>query len=374
MEPLRGRYGVARLIDGRFWQGRRVFLTGHTGFKGGWLALWLQRLGAEVYGYALAPLESRGAYLDAGLECSINQTIEDIGNSRLLSETIRDFDPQVIFHLAAQPLVRKSYEDPVETFSTNLMGTVNLLEATRQCASLEAVVVVTSDKCYKNQELDHGYTEDHPLGGHDPYSCSKACAELIVASWYASFVQSEAEAGVRFGLATARAGNVIGGGDWALDRLVPDIFRSLEQKRALEVRNPDSVRPWQYVLEPLAGYLVLAQKLAEEPDKYSEPWNFGPDLHDVRSVGWLVEKLLQGLNTVDESPVIQASVLHETKRLQLDCSKAHERLNWKPVYDITIALEKICSWHRAWQIESNLHDFMIEEIDSYMRAMGLVNG
>lgn len=360
------------MIDKAFWKERKVFLTGHTGFKGSWLALWLKHMGADVFGYALAPEQNRSIYHATQLENSIGQVFADIRELSQLRAAVNRFNPQIVIHMAAQPLVKFSYSYPVETFATNIMGTVNILEALKENDALEAVVVVTSDKCYENQELNEGYREDHPLGGHDPYSSSKACAELVTASWYRSFVQGCGTGGADFfGIATARAGNVIGGGDWAKDRLVPDVLRAIEGGKPVDIRNPHSVRPWQYVLEPLAGYLTLAQSLAKDPGGFSEAWNFGPTRGDTRTVGWLVERLLIGLGEQSRWHYDENPTAHETNYLQLNCSKSEARLNWRPLYSLEMSIEKIVSWYNTLNSGADMRSFMINEIDGYM---GIVNG
>lgn len=365
-KPL-GEFGVSKLIDQKFWHGRRVFLTGHTGFKGSWLALWLENLGAIVHGYALAPDPKRSLFCEAGLELSLTHVEADIRDLPKLRQMIGLFDPQIVIHMAAQPLVMASYREPVDTFAVNVMGTVNVLACLECCPSLQAALIVTSDKCYQNQELEAGYREDHPMGGHDPYSSSKACAELVVASWYKSFVQGQG-AEDRFALATVRAGNVIGGGDWSEGRLIPDILRAVERGKLVDIRNPQAVRPWQYVLEPLAGYLQLAQHMVEGGAPFSQAWNFGPAREDVKPVGWIVERLLSGLEEKTNWNYVADPTTHETSRLFLDCSKARERLNWEPVYELPATISKIVDWHRAWRAGTNMRQFMTSEINQYLEA------
>jgi len=276
------------VVDPSFWRAKRVLLTGHTGFKGGWLGLWLQQLGAEVQGLALAPPEGHNLFEAARVGEGMGSAIGDIRDQTFVSRTMAAFRPEIVIHMAAQPLVRLSYAEPVATYATNVMGTVHVLEAVRQTPGVRAVVNVTTDKCYENREWAWGYREDEPMGGHDPYSNSKGCSELVSSAYRRSFLQQGGTA-----LATARAGNVIGGGDWASDRLVPDILRAFEGREPVVVRNPHSIRPWQHVLEPLSGYLVLAQRLWTEGAAFAEGWNLGPRADDARSVQWIVEHLVR---------------------------------------------------------------------------------
>jgi CDP-glucose 4,6-dehydratase len=348
-------------INSGFWKGRRVFVTGHTGFKGGWLCTWLQSMGAEVHGYALAPSTDPNFFAVARVGNSLaSSVIADVRDHRKLAAAITEARPEIVFHLAAQPLVQYSYENPVETYEVNVMGVVHLLEAVRAAHSVKVVVNVTTDKCYENQEKPSGYREMEPMGGHDPYSSSKGCAELVTAAYRRSFL---AEAGIA--VATARAGNVIGGGDWAKDRLVPDFLRALDSGDRLTIRSPESVRPWQHVLEPVSGYLVLAEQLYENGKQYAEPWNFGPDDEDARTVGWIVGHLAgqcPGLAwDQDRSPKP-----HEARYLKLDSSKARSRLNWKPHWHLDEALEKTLQWHRAWRKNNDMHEVTVSQIEDYL--------
>ncbi|WP_040362142.1 CDP-glucose 4,6-dehydratase [Congregibacter litoralis] len=356
---------MTNFVSPDFWEGKRVFVTGHTGFKGAWLSSWLLSMGAEVHGYALTPVYHRSPYELAELSARITETLADINDARSVSDALNAANPHIVFHLAAQPLVRSSYREPVQTYATNVMGTVNLLAALQHCRSLQAVVVVTTDKCYLNQELERGYNEDDRLGGSDPYSSSKACVELLVKSWYQSFMREGNVRNHSAGLATVRAGNVIGGGDWSEDRLIPDVLRALERGDEPVIRNPAAVRPWQYVLDPLAGYLTLAQRLAADPSGYSEPWNFGPDRSDARSVGEVVERLLKLLSPESTWTYVADSVMAETSRLYLDCSKVHSRLGWRPQFGLDSALDRVAAWHARESDGADMSAFMDSEVTNY---------
>ncbi len=343
-----------------FWAGKRVLVTGHTGFKGGWLSLWLQKLGAEVHGYALNPPTEPNLCTVAGVAQGMAaSTIADIRDAARMAEAMRAAKPDIVFHLAAQPLVRFSYAEPAETYSTNVMGTVSLLEAIRQTASVKAVVNITSDKCYENREWLWPYREDEALGGHDPYSSSKACAEIVTAAYRRSFLDA---AGV--GLASARAGNVIGGGDWAADRLLPDFFRALDAGKPLVIRSPNAVRPWQHVLEPLSGYLALAERLFADRQAFAEGWNFGPADQDARPVSWIVEQLTAARAgaswQLDRNPQ-----LHEANYLKLDSSKARARLGWQPRWDLQTALARTVEWHDGWRGGRDMRALTLSQIAAY---------
>ncbi len=352
--------GKGRVQPG-FWQGKKVFLTGHTGFKGSWLSLWLQSLGAVVKGYALAPPTTPALFDVARVADGMASQIGDIRDLSILSASLQDFRPDIVIHMAAQPLVRLSYREPVETYATNVMGTVHLLEAARHCDSVRVIVNVTTDKCYENREWVWGYREDEPMGGHDPYSSSKGCVELVTAAWRRSFFQGE-NGPV---LASARAGNVIGGGDWAEDRLIPDILRAFEQGKPVIIRHPNATRPWQHVLEPLSGYLVLAQSLWNERHALAEGWNFGPREGDARPVRWIVEKLVQDWGSGASWALDAEPQLHEAGYLKLDCSKAHSRLGWQPVWALETALQRIVDWQQAWRAGDDMHGHCLHEIADY---------
>ena len=343
-----------------FWRGKRVFLTGHTGFKGSWLSLWLESLGSGVTGFSLAPPTTPNLFEVANVARGMTSYISDIRDLSSLQKAMQEAKPEIVIHMAAQPLVRKSYSDPVETYATNVMGTVNLLESVRQTPSVKAVVVVTTDKCYENKEWPWGYRETEPMGGYDPYSSSKGCAELITAAYRRSFFQKH-----DIGVASARAGNVIGGGDWAEDRLVPDILKAFEENRAVSIRNPQSTRPWQHVLEPLSGYLTLAEHLYEQGQAFSEGWNFGPNDDDARPVQWIVEKLVSNWGKDASWQIDTGQHPHEANYLKLDTSKAKARLGWRPSWNLQTALQRITLWHRAWLGQEDMKKVCLSQIHQY---------
>ncbi len=348
------------------WQDRRVFVTGHTGFKGGWLCLWLSALKAHVCGYALDPPTQPNLFTALRLGDLIEDYRGDIRDAQTLSRRMRDFAPEVVFHLAAQPLVRESYVDPVGTYMTNVIGTANVLEAVRQTPSVRAVVVITTDKCYRNNEWVWGYREVDHLGGHDPYSGSKACVEILSASYRSSYFH-EATEERHVALATARAGNVIGGGDWSTDRLIPDLIRGFIAKAPVHIRYPDAVRPWQHVLEPLAGYLLLGSKLLAGESGFDEAWNFGPPEEGSLTVAQIAtamaEKWGSGATwTTDPSPK-----RHEANLLRLDSSKARAQLSWKPRLTMEQSLDWIVSWFQAWQRGEDMRTLTLDQIATYSR-------
>jgi len=347
-----------------FWQGKRALITGHTGFKGGWLALWLQRLGAQVLGYSLPAPTQPSLYESARVSESVQGVIADIRDFARLEAVFREFAPEVVFHLAAQPLVRASYDDPVETYSTNLLGTVHVLEAVRRTRSVRSAVMVTTDKCYENRESAKGYRETDRLGGHDPYSNSKACAELAVDSYRRSFFGNAGTAGI----ASARAGNVIGGGDWAVDRLIPDLVRAAVAGKPLVLRNPKSTRPWQHVLEPLGGYLMLGQRLWDERARYGGAWNFGPREEDDRTVEDIVKLAAQRWGDRLKWIVAERPQPHETGTLKLDCSKA-AGIGWRPLLRVEQAVDWTMEWYRAWRDKHDVKALSFEQIERYGRLI-----
>ena len=354
-------------IDSGFWRGKRVYITGHTGFKGSWLCLLLQHLGAELKGYALSPATEPALFLEARVAQGMTSEIGDVRDLATLTASLVDFDPEIVIHMAAQPLVLASYERPIETYETNIMGTAHLLEAVRHCPSVRAVVNVTTDKCYENNEWAWGYREADTLGGRDPYSSSKACAELVTAAYRESFLRKD-----NISVATARAGNVIGGGDWAENRLIPDILRAFEAATPVVIRNHSATRPWQHVLEPLSGYLMLAERLFEKPNDYSGAWNFGPYDHNVRSVGWILDKMTN-LWPDNSWRLDSNDRLHEATSLKLDISKASDVLGWKPTWDLVSTLEKIVSWHRCWAGGGDVTAACVNEINAFIQDINDAN-
>ena len=353
------------MVSEGFWKGKRVFITGHTGFKGAWLALWLKQLGAEVTGYSLEPPTPPSLYDLAGIEDVINGIKADVRNFSRLSKALETHHPEIVFHLAAQALVRRSYHDPIETYATNVMGTVNLLEAVRQVGGVRAFVNVTSDKCYENREWVWGYRETEPMGGYDPYSSSKGCAELVTAAYRNSFFNPSEHAKHGLALASARAGNVIGGGDWGEERLVPDCVRAFLKGDKIVIRCPKSTRPWQHVLEPLNGYLMLAENLYSAGSKFAQGWNFGPFDQDSKTVEWVVNRLCEKWNKSVGYEVAKGSQPHEANYLKLDCSKAMAELGWRPKWDIERALEKVIEWTKAYQDGKIIRDVCHRQIEEY---------
>src|SRR5882757_2149080 len=350
------------------WQGRRVFLTGHTGFKGGWLALWLAKLGAEVCGYALDPSTDPNLFTVARVGSVITDLRGDIRDGVKLEAAMRDFAPEVIFHLAAQPLVRYSYEDPIATFETNVIGTARVLDCVRRISSVRAVVSVTTDKCYENKEWVWPYRETDPLGGYDPYSSSKACAEIVSAAYRQSYFPPEKLGHSDYhqvAIATARAGNVIGGGDWSTDRLLPDLVRGFLSGKPVHIRQPNSVRPWQHVLEPLYGYIRLAEQLLTHNPRYATAYNFGPVEDDARPVSWIAERMTGFWGENASWAKDKAQGPHEAGYLKLDASRARADLGWAPQLRLEAALKLLVQWYRAWQSGIDMHDFTLSQIESY---------
>jgi CDP-glucose 4,6-dehydratase len=349
----------------QFWRGRRVLITGHTGFKGGWLTLWLEAMGAKVAGYSL-PAPTDPSLCDAArIEESIVSTRNDVRDLGALQKCLLEFGPELVFHLAAQALVRPSYQDPVGTYATNIMGTVNLLEAVRHCPGVKSVVVVTSDKCYENKERQEGYREDEAMGGYDPYSNSKGCAELVTSAYRRSFFNPAEYDRHGVGIASGRAGNVIGGGDWAADRLVPDIVRAIIAGSPVRIRNPDAIRPWQHVLEPLNGYLVLAKRLYEEGLEFSGGWNFGPADDDTMPVERIVDRFTGLWGDGARWERDGRDHPHEATYLKLDCSKARSLLGWRPKLRVDMALAWTADWYKAWRNGEDMRALSLRQISTY---------
>jgi CDP-glucose 4,6-dehydratase len=339
-------------MNPEFWQGKRVFLTGHTGFKGSWLSLWLQSLGAELTGFALAPPTSPSLFEEARVADGMTSILGDVRDLLALQAALDKARPDIVIHMAAQPLVRYSYQNPVETYAVNVMGTVHLMEAIRHTPSVRAVVNVTTDKCYENKEWAWGYRENEPMGGFDPYSNSKGCSELVTSSFRNSFFAASGVA-----LASARAGNVIGGGDWAADRLVPDILRALELQQPVSIRNPHAIRPWQHVLEPLSGYLQLAEQLfSANGQNFADAYNFGPREEDAKPVQWIVENMCKSWGSSAHWEQQPGDHPHEAHYLKLDISKAKAQLGWQPKWSLAIALAKIVEWHLAYLAKDGVHN------------------
>lgn len=348
-----------------FWAGKRVFLTGHTGFKGSWLSLWLQSLGAELTGFALAPPTQPSLFEEADVAEGMTSFIGDIRDLPALQQALQRAKPEIVIHMAAQALVRYSYDNPVETYATNVMGTVHLLEAVRHSPGVKAMVIVTSDKCYENREWIWGYRENEPMGGYDPYSNSKGCAELVIAAYRNSYFNPAKHGEHGLAIASGRAGNVIGGGDWAADRLIPDILRAIEAAQPVQIRSPHAIRPWQHVLEPLSGYLELAEKLYTEGPVYAEGWNFGPNDEEAKPVEWIVEQLTTQWGEGASWQVDSKPQPHEAHYLKLDCSKAKARLDWHPRWDLATSLESIIQWHKAMRAGSDMKMFTCKQIAAY---------
>lgn len=348
------------------WAGKRVFLTGHTGFKGSWLSLLLSELGAEVTGYSLEPATQPSLFEEARVAEVIRHTVyADIRDYDRLEAELRNARPDVVFHLAAQPLVRYSYEQPVETYSTNVMGTVHVLEAVRKIGGVAAVVAVTSDKCYENKEWVHPYRETDPMGGHDPYSSSKGCSELVVSAYSRSYFKQD-DGSVCTGVASVRAGNVIGGGDWSADRLIPDLVRSFENKVPPVIRSPGAVRPWQHVLEALVGYVAIAEKILAGEMQFADAWNFGPGDDDTQTVGWIVDRMAQAWGAPRTYRDWHGPVPHEAHLLRLDSSKARAALGWKPTLGIEETIDLIVDWHKSVSAGADARDITIRQIHRFL--------
>lgn len=341
--------------------GKKIFITGHTGFKGSWLAFLLNELGADVVGFALPPATRVNHFDLLGLDKKIRHVVGDIRDAELLNSTLNEFQPEYVFHLAAQALVRPSYDDPAATFSTNVIGSVNLLDAVRRCESVRSLVYITSDKCYENVEWIWGYRENDQLGGRDPYSASKAAAEIVFSSYARSFFEQRPS----LGAATTRAGNVIGGGDWAVDRIIPDCIRAIEAGEPIQLRNPSATRPWQHVLEPLAGYLLLAARLYEEPKRWAGSWNFGPSTNEVRTVQNVAEVIIGHLGKGRIEIVESQTQVHEARLLQLNCDKAHQLLGWFPRWHAEQTLEATALWYKTMMNGGNAEQITRAQIHAF---------
>jgi CDP-glucose 4,6-dehydratase len=348
-----------------FWTDKKVLITGHTGFKGSWLSMWLQKLGADVVGYALSPPTTPSLFEIANVAEGMTSILGDIRDLEYFQANILRQQPEIVFHLAAQPLVHRAYKDPVETFSTNVMGTVNVLEALRRSECARVIVCITTDKCYENKEWFWGYREDEPMGGHDPYSSSKGCAELVISAYRRSYFPVDEYEHHGVALASARAGNVIGGGDWAQNRLIPDILRAIVADQAVVIRSPKAIRPWQHVLESLSGYLILAEKLWEHGPEFAQAWNFGPNDEDARPVGWIVERLTRLWGENARWELDSAQHPHEATFLKLDCSKARSLLGWSPKMHLSTTLEWIVEWHQQHQQGGDMRHLSQNQIERY---------
>lgn len=356
---------MENLFNG-IYKNRRVLITGNTGFKGSWMCLLLHKLGADVYGYSLPAPSTPAMYDIARIDELVNTEINDVRDYNSLLGALNRIQPEIIIHMAAQPLVRESYKNPIETYSINVMGTVNLLEAVRHCKSVRAVLNVTTDKCYENKEWFWGYRENEPMGGYDPYSNSKGCSELVTSSFRNSFFNTAEFEKHGVAVASARAGNVIGGGDWAADRLIPDFIRAILKKEKVFIRNPFATRPWQHVLEPVSGYLTLCAKLFEEGGvKYADGWNFGPDDADAKNVGWIIDKVCSLWGEGAEYEIDNGNHPHEANYLKLDCSKAKSLLNWYPRWSVSQALASIVDWTKAYQQNEDMRSFSFKQIENY---------
>ena len=358
-------------IDQSFWKGKKVFVTGHTGFKGSWLSLWLQKMGAEVKGFALQPPTNPSLFVESNVEKGMESELGDVRDPDHLFKSVSGFKPEIVFHMAAQSLVRFSYDSPIETYATNVMGTVHLLDVLRRVGGVKAIVNITSDKCYENKEWEWSYREIEPMGGYDPYSSSKGCAELVTSAYRQSFFNSNQYEKHGCALASARAGNVVGGGDWALDRLIPDTLKAFSKKEIVKIRHPNAVRPWQHVLEPLSGYLMLAQYLYQKGPEFAEGWNFGPFESDSKSVQWVVEQLAKSWGGDARWSGDGGEHPHEASSLKLDCSKARSKLNWRPVFRLTETIEKIVLWHKAWLDGEDVRIYTLKEIEDYMSRLAV---
>lgn len=355
-------------IYNNFYKDKRVLITGHTGFKGSWLSIWLHELGAEVIGIALDPYTERDNYVLSGIGNKIKADLRaDIRDKQRIKDIFAEYQPEIVFHLAAQPLVRLSYEKPVETYETNVMGTINVMEAIRAINSVKVGVMITTDKCYENKEQLQGYKETDPFGGYDPYSSSKGACEIAIQSWRRSYFNPE-DYGKRHtvSLASVRAGNVIGGGDWALDRIIPDCIRAIEAGKPIDIRNPKAVRPWEHVLEPLSGYLMLAQKMWKHPTDYCEGWNFGPEQEAVSTVWEVASELAKCFGKGELKDSSNPNAVHEANLLMLDITKAKTRLGWKPRLNSKQTIDLVADWYKRYKSE-NVYDICIDEIERFIK-------
>ncbi|MCI1720519.1 MAG: CDP-glucose 4,6-dehydratase [Bacteroidales bacterium] len=347
-----------------FYKGKRVLVTGHTGFKGSWLSIWLHSLGAEVIGVAQEPYSDKDNYVLSGLKGKIVDLRGDINDGALMKEIFRKYSPEIVFHLAAQPLVRLSYEIPVETYMTNVMGTINIMEAIRATDSVRVGVMITTDKCYENKEQSIGYKESDPLGGYDPYSSSKGAAEIAISSWRRSFFNPDSYSSHHKSIASVRAGNVIGGGDWAKDRIIPDCIRAIENNNVIEIRSPKAVRPWQHVLEPLSGYMLLAKKMYEEPKAYCSAYNFGPENHGVATVWDVASKVVEYYGKGELKDASVPGALHEANMLMLDIAKAKTQLGWSPRWNLNECVKATVDWYKNYR-EENVYELCLKQIDEF---------
>ena len=358
------------LVNKSFWKNKKVLITGHTGFKGSWLSLYLQHFGAEVIGISLDPPTNPSLYEKANVSEGMTSLRQDIRDLEAVKNIFKLYKPEIVFHMAAQALVRYSYLNPVETYETNVMGTLNILEGIRSINTVRAAVMVTSDKCYKNTEGERSYSENDPMGGHDPYSSSKGASELLISSYRNSYYSADNYNEHKTAIASVRAGNVIGGGDWAKDRLIPDIIKAFQNRQKVKIRNPNAVRPWQHVLEPLSGYIQLAELLSNNGTKHAEPWNFGPLEEDAHSVKWVVEKITELWGNSASWMIDESEHPYEAKYLKLDCSKAFKRLDWQPKWNLDQALLKIVEWHKAEQTNGKYKELCVHQINEYLTEEG----
>jgi CDP-glucose 4,6-dehydratase len=354
-------------MNNAFWKNKKVLITGHTGFKGSWLALWLQNIGAQTMGYSLEPPTKPSLFEICKVSDKMTSLNGDVRDKKNFEAVLNKYSPEIVFHLAAQALVRRSYKEPLETYETNVMGTVNLFEICRRAPSVKVIVNVTSDKCYENRESLIGYKETDAIGGYDPYSSSKGCSELVTNAYIKSFFNPDKYKEHGKALASVRAGNVIGGGDWAEDRLVPDCIRALMLKKSPEIRYPDAVRPWQHVFEPLFGYLMLAEKLYENGPEFTGAWNFGPEDNDLKPVKWIVQNMISSWGDNISWEVENKEQPHETGYLKLDCSKAKTKLGWHPILDLEKSLKMTVEWYKAYLNKQDMLGFSINQIKNYER-------